>query len=115
MLTPPVPFRLLPPVSGILFPTPSSSSSSSSSTATSSSSLLSRDFPIDPRLKISRDDRGFWNNTQISELLNKALDHYDEFVGEFAALKRHAMALPAAFQSSVHRYFANGTAPLPHL
>lgn len=39
----------------------------------------------------------------------QALDDYDTFIGEFAALKSHVMRLPASFQASVHRYFANGT------
>jgi hypothetical protein len=66
-----------------------------------------RDFPIASDLKIRRLENGHWNYTQISDLLNRALDEYDEFVGEFRALKRHVMALPDAFQASVHRYFSN--------
>jgi hypothetical protein len=45
--------------------------------------------------------------TEISNLLNRALDDYDNFIHEFHKLKAHVMALPATFQSSVHRYFAN--------
>jgi hypothetical protein len=30
----------------------------------------------------------------------RALDDYDNFVGEFAALKAHVLSLPAAFQAS---------------
>ena len=67
----------------------------------------SRDFPIPPHLKIGRGPDGDWNYTQLSLLLNRALDDYDSFIGEFGALKRHVMALPGAFQDSVHRYFSN--------
>ena len=35
----------------------------------------------------------------------RALDDYDNFVGEFAALKAHVLSLPAAFQASVRLYF----------
>lgn len=36
-----------------------------------------RDFPIAPNLKIGRDEMGFWNYTQISELINKVVGRGD--------------------------------------
>ena len=66
-----------------------------------------RDFPIASHLKIGRESSGDWNYTQLSELLNRALDEYDSFIPEFRPLKEHVMALPGAFQADVHRYFAN--------
>eukprot|EP00960_Hanusia_phi_P031689 749436-Hanusia_phi.AAC.4 len=66
-----------------------------------------RDFPIDSKWKVRRTLDGAWDYMQISELLNRALDNYDDFVQEFRELKQHVLRLPEAFQLAVHRYFAN--------
>jgi hypothetical protein len=43
-------------------------------------------------------------HVQISALLNRALDDYQDFIVEFQPLKRHVMSLPANFKHSVHRH-----------
>ncbi|EKX54338.1 hypothetical protein GUITHDRAFT_132086 [Guillardia theta CCMP2712] len=66
-----------------------------------------RDFPIDSRWKVGRTSDGNWNYVQISELLNRALDDYENFLLEFKQLKQHVLQLPETFQLNVRRYFSN--------
>lgn len=61
------------------------------------------DFPIDESFKVSRVPGGAWNYTQLSALIERALDDHAGFIGEFAALKQHVLGLPSAFHASVHR------------